>query len=204
MDMLPKGSPQVLGRSGGRRVNNLPLFLAGGAFVMFALIIALVAMDRAARQRAETAPQPVATNATSFAKEIIGDNHGGFVPPATPPELPKEKEPDRELKVPIARADDPLKPPPPPEKNVRNPAEEDAERIRQAKLQALEQAVKAKTTVPVTDFRSKAAMGPTDGAPHQSDDPLAVYKAALAEIQGAGLGEPRSRAEASPRNDLRQ
>ena len=56
----------------------------------------------------------------------------------------------------------PNKPPAPPERDAnkqRTSAEEEEARIRQAKFQAFEQAVKAKTEVQVTDLSGKRAPG---------------------------------------------
>ena len=49
--LSPANSPGVAStRSGVRRVNNLPLFLVGGATLTFLIIMVLVAADRAAKQ----------------------------------------------------------------------------------------------------------------------------------------------------------
>ena len=62
--------------------------------------------------------------------------------------------------VPVAKPEDPNKPPVPPERETnkqKTSAEEEEARIRQAKFQAFEQAVKAKTVVQVTDVSGKRA-----------------------------------------------
>ena len=49
--MSPARSPsEASAKSGVRRVNNLPLFLVGGATLTFLVIMVLVAADRAAKQ----------------------------------------------------------------------------------------------------------------------------------------------------------
>ena len=51
--MAPAASPgEWSKKSGGRRVNNLPMYLFGGVVLMFLIVMALVAVDRAAKQNA--------------------------------------------------------------------------------------------------------------------------------------------------------
>jgi type IV secretion system protein VirB10 len=161
-------SPQTLGKTAGRRVNNLPIYIIVGVLGVFVLVMALVAMDRSQRQHASKADSEKVgnPNTTRFAQAILADHNEGVVPaagPPGPPEIPKEQaSSEQELKVPIAKPDDPSKPPAPPERDAskqRTAADEEEARIRQAKFQAFEQAVKAKTEVQVTDLSGKKAPG---------------------------------------------
>lgn len=110
--MSPENSPGKLGekiKSGGRRVNNVPIWIVGGLMCAFLVIMMLVAFDRA-NPKMEEAQLPMAKkNNVNFAQSIIGDNTVGMIPPA-PPDIPGD-----EVKEEIsehAETHDDLKPPP--------------------------------------------------------------------------------------------
>lgn len=210
--MAPEASPGTLGgKAGVRRVNNLPVYLLGAVLVAFLLMMALVAMDRAAKQRAPAgrAVKETAGNTAMFAKEIAGDQTGGLVAPAKPPAVPDLAAQPHPLV--IARPENPDAPPAPPGKSGKpdQPAKDDeAERFRMAKLQMFEEAVKAKISVQVAAPRSAAsAPGGVSGTgtpptreqmlarlaalqqqadAARGDDPTAAYQARLAQIRGMG------------------
>jgi type IV secretory pathway VirB10-like protein len=227
--MAPDASPGTLSRrSGVRRVNNLPMYLIGGVMTVFLGIMVLVAADRAAQQnKPNGGPKEKGGNTRLFASEIAGEQKDGIIPPAAakPLQVP-ELSATTDGAVLIARPDNldaPPKPPtlaggtaPAPQSGSRD---EELNRIRMAKMQQLEEAVKAKTTVQMVAPRSAgSAPGAAGhaGAPgsreetlarlaairQQSeaavhDDPTAAYKARLAALQGAGIGGAGS-ASSSP------
>ncbi|MFA7523175.1 MAG: TrbI/VirB10 family protein [Halothiobacillaceae bacterium] len=212
-EMAPDTSPgQVSKKTGVRRVNNVPMYLLGGVLVAFVIMMMLVAADRAAKQNAPAdGPAEKAGNTSMFANEIVGDMTGGIIEPANalaPPEMPTEAEPNPEVEpILIARPDD-LNAPPAPPSGLDQPARNDeADRIRMAKLQMLEEAVRARTGVQTVAPRSSgSSLG--GGAPQsrddlrqqiaavrqqiddaRRDDPTAAYQARLAQIRGMGVGE---------------
>lgn len=212
-EMAPDTSPgQVSKKTGVRRVNNVPMYLLGGVLVAFVIMMMLVAADRAAQQNAPAdGPAEKAGNTSIFANEIVGDMTGGIIEPANalaPPEMPTEAEPNPEVEpILIARPDD-LNAPPAPPSGLDQPARNDeADRIRMAKLQMLEEAVRARTGVQTVAPRSSgSSLG--GGAPQsrddlrqqiaavrqqiddaRRDDPTAAYQARLAQIRGMGVGE---------------
>lgn len=212
-EMAPDTSPgQVSKKTGVRRVNNVPMYLLGGVLVAFVIMMMLVAADRAAQQNAPAdGPAEKAGNTSMFANEIVGDMTGGIIEPANalaPPEMPTEAEPNPEVEpILIARPDD-LNAPPVPPSGLDQPARNDeADRIRMAKLQMLEEAVRARTGVQTVAPRSSgSSLG--GGAPQsrddlrqqiaavrqqiddaRRDDPTAAYQARLAQIRGMGVGE---------------
>ena len=74
--MSPAMSPgEASGRSGVRRVNNLPLFLVGGATLTFLVIMVLVAADRAAKQNraGDETEKAKVVNTSMAAHEIAGN-----------------------------------------------------------------------------------------------------------------------------------
>ena len=159
-NMSANTSPQAQGKTAGRRVNNLPVYILVGVLGLFVLVMALVAMDRSQHQHANkvNAEKAGNTGTAMFVKAILPDRNDGIIPDAAgepgPPEIPKEQAQatgEQELKVPIVKPNDPNKPPAPPERDTNKPkisAEEEEARIRQMKFQAFEQAVTAKTVVP--------------------------------------------------------
>lgn len=218
--MLPDASPNELGRrSGVRRVNNLPLYIIGAAFTVFLVIMIVVAVHRANRKGGKGVEQKQNVNTNMYAKEIVRDYNEGLIPAkkSGPPAIPDQQQAAPELTVPIAKPNNPDSPPLPPRRGdlQRTPADNDLERIRQAKLQMFEQAVKGKTTVQVTDFRNKATTTGDPGSIRGEEpvrDPTAAYKARLSQLQGMGTGSPggvapqlvEGTADRIVRNDLNQ
>jgi type IV secretory pathway VirB10-like protein len=207
--MAPDASPGTLSKkSGVRRVNNIPMYLLGTVLGLFLLVMAMVAADRAAKQSVPPkSGQGFAASSSMFAKEIAGEQTGGFVPPAlVAPEIPTVAAADPVL---IARPENPDAPPVPPSGGHLNPpADEEANRIRMAKRQMLEEAVKARTGVQMVTPRSTgSAPGAINGAPQTRDemlarlaairqqidtqrteDPTAAYQSRLAQLHASGIG----------------
>lgn len=219
--MDPDTSPQTV--SGVRRVNNMPIIIVGGVALAFLLVMMVVAMGKSQPQSQgesakQAAPTPAAT--TSMANEIVGQQTMAFIPPA-PPEIPPQQvepepvtPPPSAVPVTIAETDLDLPPTPPgrqrlaPTQQLDNPANsEEANRIRMAKLQQLEEAIKSRTGVQIAAPRSSASTGLAmpqgrPGAPRsreqmaaelaavreriasiQQDDPTAAYQARLERIK---------------------
>lgn len=230
--MSPEASPgKVTKKSGVRRVNNLPVYLIGSVLAVFLLIMVLVASDRAAKQNlpAEASSAGVgnqnAGNSAAFAKELVGTSQQeGIIPAASaqPPHIPDLSGPTGAVLV--ARPDNLDLPPSPP--NSANPGQlqptqrnDELDRIRMAKMQQFEEAVKGKTGVQVGSPRSSGSSGGAGygGAPGSREeaaarlaavrqqieaaryeDPTEAYKARLAEIQGSGMAGGGRGATATP------
>lgn len=198
--MAPDASPGAVSKkSGVRRVNNVPMYLLAGVLGLFLLVMALVAADRSAKQNAPaTGPQERAGNTSMFAHEIAGDLTDGIVAPAQALPVPY---------MPTTAAAEDAPPAPPTGRHLDQPANDDeAQRIRMAKLQMLEEATKAKTTVQVVASRS-AGLAVESPPPQtrdemlarlaavqqqidaqRADDPTAAYQARLAQIRSSGVG----------------
>lgn len=206
--LSPEASPGTLAtRFGGRRVNNLPLYLVGGAFALFLGIMATVAAERAAQQNPKPeVPQAKDGDTALFAREIAGGQKAGIVPAAVPqaPVQPQVAD-EAVLSAPLARPEN-LELPPQPPNTAPDRSGEDWNRIRLAKLQQFEEAVKARTGVPVVELRSRAsAPSPGEAAGSRDetlaklaavrqqleaarrDDPTAAYQARLQQMQTLGL-----------------
>jgi type IV secretory pathway VirB10-like protein len=214
--LSPETSPsRVSGKAGVRRVNNLPLYLVLIGVVIFLVIMVMVAIDRAGRQRPAVGPKDKGGNTNGLAEQIAGEKKTGFIPPAKP--RPSEAAP---LSIPIARPDNPDTPPAPPSAKPRN---DDADRIRKAKMQQLEDAIRAKTNVQVVQLGGRASVAdsvPNGARSNQGvipatpssapagreetlarltamrrqtesaqprDDPTAAYKTRSQQIQASGL-----------------
>ena len=202
--LSPDTSPvQVKTSSGVRRVNNVPLFLVIGALAVFLIVMVMVASDRAARQR-ETpakAAEKGGGDSSRSARDIIGDRRDGVVTarPPTPLTMPADPMAGA-TPSPLGTLPAPAEMPRPPERD------EVAERIAQAKLARLEEAVRARTTVQVDTARSAPSSQGSVGAPPTrmdalariaaaqqqanaalAGDPTAAYRARLAQLQAAGL-----------------
>lgn len=147
-DLLsPDSSPTKLHKTGVKRVNNLPLIIAIGILTVFVLLIALVANKRANAQN-----QPAETiritgtkkNTMSLANEIVGNHKASVI--AASPEAPPMITPESQLPVPVPQN---LYQ----ESDIQNTSDAEMERIRQEKMQAFEEAVKANTAVMTDNVR---------------------------------------------------
>ncbi|MDB5890170.1 MAG: IncP-type conjugative transfer protein TrbI [Polaromonas sp.] len=213
--MSPDASPgQAPGKSGVRRVNNLPLYIVGALMCGFLVVMVLVAMDRAAQQTPSSKKDEKSSSTSMFANEIAGNHKDGIIQPerAAPPQVPAVSSPGI---IDIARPENLDAPPRPPvASNLENRGSmEELRRIRMAKMQQFEDAVKAKTGVRGIAARSAESSGLTPGglidnaAPatreealarlaavrqqidaQTREDPTAAYKARLQQLQAGGAG----------------
>jgi type IV secretion system protein VirB10 len=213
--MSPDASPgQAPSKSGVRRVNNLPLYIVGALMCAFLVVMVLVAMDRAAQQTPSSKKDEKTSSTSMFANEIAGNDKDGIIQPerAAPPKVPALSPPGA---IDIARPDNLDAPPrPPAASNLEDRGSmEELRRIRMAKMQQFEDAVKAKTGVRGIAARSAGSSGLTPGglidnaAPatreealarlaavrqqidaQTRDDPTAAYKARLQQLQAGGVG----------------
>ncbi|WP_212630913.1 TrbI/VirB10 family protein [Pseudomonas sp. KB-10] len=211
--MSPDASPGTLSRNSGvRRVNNWPMYIIGGAAMVFLLIMLLVAADRAEQQNkpAEKNAEK-AGNSSLFAQQIRGIDLDGIVPekeePLVVPTL-EEKPVQQPAELQVVRPTDLDAPPLPPRELPPNIDADELERIRRMKMQQFQEAVRARSTVQADAPRSRASSGESANGPiSQQDalariaaarqrvqeqshsDPTAAYKARLAELRAAGVGD---------------
>jgi type IV secretory pathway VirB10-like protein len=205
--MLPETSPGAPNKAGVRKVNNMPVYIIGGLIGIFLLVMMLVAADRAEQQnRPADRIAERANNTNMYAKEIAGSHQDGFIKAQEdikPLEIPGLGQSTNQIPaaIPIARPSvDFLQAPPP----AAGPSP-DMQRIQTAKLQQFEDAVKAKTNVPVTPPRSSGSTSygntPADSVNRLADvrqqigettrnDPTAAYQAKLAQLKSTGGGIP--------------
>lgn len=214
--MSPDASPgEVSKKTGVRRVNNMPVYIIAGLMGVFLLIMVLVAADRAANQnKPGVAKDEKAGNTSMFANEIAGGQESGFIAaltPLAPLQVPGEVDTGIAPAtggIAIARPDNLDAPPTPPGGgSLDQRSNDELERIRMAKLQQLEEAIKAKTGVQVVAPRSSGSAGGYSGAPgtrdealsrlaavrqqidaQTRDDPTAAYQARLQQIRSGGVG----------------
>ena len=206
--MLPDASPG--GPSGGtRRVNNMPVYIVGTLIGIFLLIMILVAMDRAKNQNRPTQqPQVKAGNTTAFAKELTGDRKDGIIQPQAggTPARPDLAAAGQSGSIAIARPANLDLPPAPPTsqgnsgqgqaegQGPRSAGDEAAARLHMMKLQQLDEAVKARTSIQVGVARSPgsaAGIGAAPGkAPASNDETLARLAAVRQQIEAATRDDP--------------
>lgn len=220
--MSPTASPgAVTKKSGVRRVNNVPMYILGGVVASFLLIMALVAADRAAKQNQKDAEaKQKAGNASMFAKELVGDQADGLIQPTAPLAVPALDGPP----ILVAKPDLDTPPSPPAMQSV-PPTDDEANRIRQAKMQMLDEAIRAKTGVQMVAPRSAGQPASTRtpqtreemlariaevrqqiGSQQTSDDATAAFQTRMAQMRamsqgsgGSGAGSPAvSLAQAAP------
>ncbi|HIF0302579.1 TPA: TrbI/VirB10 family protein [Legionella pneumophila] len=192
--MLPNASPGTLNQNGVRRVNNLPLILVVAAFALFVLIIAFVAMKRANQQHpTKQDPIPVERHMDSslMAAEIVAGRAGGIIMPAKPIETVNTS-----LALPVALVDNPDNPPvirnkPPILRPKTSRSGEltspDLDRIKMAKMEQFEDAVKAKMSIPLPDQLSTASTFKTQ---HAGDDAQSKLAALKRQMELLNSGDP--------------
>jgi type IV secretory pathway VirB10-like protein len=233
--MSPSASPgRKSARSGVRRVNNLPVYIVVGGLAIFLLIMVLVASDRAAQQRrpAQQIEEGKGGSTSMLAKAIAGDQQDGIIQAKSAPLLPAPELVAVPPSIGIVRPVNLDEPPLPPNSQQQAPVQqgrsardEEADRIRMMKLQQFDEAVKAKSALPVAIVRSTASTSsaaqamPTGGDDMQEriaalrrqiyantgDDPAAAYAARLQQLQGLPGGSSSNTVpNAAGRNDLRQ
>lgn len=211
----PNISPAKLVKSSGagiRRVNNMPLVVSAAVVIVFVLVVAMVAFDRANEQQmaqAETTAVVTKTS-TSYADELSARwDPFGLVPaapapaPEAVPDAPAMRgEPQLDMNMP-PRPDMPtptasLLPPP----SV-NP---DAERMRMARMQLFDEAVRAGTSLPTGAPRglgSRPALAHNSSASDRLDDlrrrgtggedAAAAYQNRLGQLASPGQGSGAGR-----------
>jgi len=219
--MAPDASPGGVSRkSGVRRVNNVPMLLLGGVVLAFMVIMGMVAMDRAAKQRETSKKQEKIDSTAMVAKSIVPNSDGGLIAAVNPP-----KPPDKPV-VPAATPD--LQPKIIPSGPQPRPADDEAQRIRMAKMQMFTEAVKSKTTVRTDAPRSSGSSGTYTGVPRTREealnriadvqaqvamqhDPTTAYKERLAMVKGmmpggggSGGASALGGASTSSRNSMAQ
>ena len=243
--MSPERSPGSLAPGAGvRRANKIPLYLVSGLIAVVALVVAMVASDRAEQQarllNSTSGPlqHSKGGGTRALADRIAGSHHAGIIPPAASkpilrPELNQTEAPmagagsldtDRQEnpKILIARPDD-LEAPPLPTRAgsvqlvtgqplARTQTGEEAEALRLAKIQQLQDALKAPSIVSFSLTRSEKP-APTIERPSESvspsdarnrlaettqqvakaawsDDPTKAYQAQLTQLRQAGMLSP--------------
>lgn len=202
-DMAPDASPAGVDKR-VRRVNNLPMIIIAVVVCGFLLVMMFVAVKRA--QKNVVDDKKNAKSSSMFARAIVGDQSGGIIKPSTPPDI---------LEFPTSTqhpANDSLQKSqngPFRKQELQQQAERDqeAEKIRISKLQRLEQAAQAKTTVQIALSRSNgngSAKGSSELLAElrgkieaeKKIDPMASYRDKLAEIASltgnAGKGDESS------------
>lgn len=192
----PDHSPSTLKTQGVRRVNNLPIVIAGGIVLLFAMTIAMVAVKRAHAQQQPEAPAKTvresAPNTERMASAVIHGREGGLVAalkPVTVAETPV-------MELPVALVDNPNVPPVPTVPDDGN----ELTRIRQEKVRQFEEAVRAKTGIEANLPKARQAVLPQGDNTVQFQEALRSMggrrEAALGGVEDATRWELHSDVEA--------
>lgn len=199
--LSPNASPTGSTKNAGvRRVNNLPVYLVVGTLTVFLLIMVLVAADRAAQQnRAPGVKDEKAGSSRIFAKQLAGPQKDGIIQAEKPPPLPALQPID------IARPENLDAPPRPPSSAALDDRgnSDEAQRVRMAKLQQLEEAIKAKTGVRMTAPRSAGSALPGNALPGNAPPGIAPPGIAPASREEAlaRLAAARQKIDAQSQSD---
>jgi len=204
------------GTLGTRRVNNVPLMLIGGVVVGFVLIMILVMIDRSAKQQGQAGVQTQtadSSSTTKMAQGIVAEHGAGLIPElkkAAPPPPPNDELADdmqNDLSLLLGNtAPSTLTPPRgsgnrffnPPVGN--DPIDEQAQRIRELKMQQFQQAVHAKTAISVdmqnvtgagnSSFSSGVPSLSSGGTPQNREEMLARLAAVRSQLERQRQTDP--------------
>jgi len=215
---------------GTRRVNNMPLIIIGAVVAGFLVIMMLVMNDRSQKQQQGGQVESQAADSSSTAKlaqALVAGRGSGVIPeqkkalnlPPPPDEAPQETLPDN----PFTQASSQSSHSPPPtgagsrffngHTSTPEPQDEEAQRIRELKMQQFHQAVQAKTSVSVElhnhnnasfssgvsplsqaasassqdDVLAKIAAVRSQLERQRQNDPTAAYQQRMAALKASGL-----------------
>lgn len=221
--MSPDSSPSASSKKTGvRRVNNMPLVIGLAMLTLFLALIGMVAIKR--DNETKITHDAVVTgkggDSSLMAAEIVGSHSGGVIQETKPEPLVLPSDaPDEQVSngVPVARVANPDAPPTPPRGDSGNGMPDDPEdaQLRQAKMQAFQTAVGAKTVIQLPDMSQVGTSTHASAEPQNRDemldriaqvrrqidqqrvtDPNAAYQAQLRQVQasggGGGMGASRS------------
>ncbi|WP_426811719.1 TrbI/VirB10 family protein (plasmid) [Pseudomonas sp. WOUb67] len=225
--LSPDASPAGK-KSGVKRVNNVPLGIGITILLLFVALIVMTAVKRGqeANQQEEALPTGTTGNSSKMAADIVGGRMNGMIEQALPepPLLPAEGAETAEQApggVPVARVQNPDAPPTPPRGGGMfgqdNQDDPESAQLRQAKMQAFQTAVEAKTSVTLPDMSEIGESTSTAQPPQtrgemldriaqvrreidqqRATDPNAAYQKALRQAQavnggggGGGMGGGR-------------
>lgn len=156
------GPGEVPKKAGVRRVNNMPIYIIGGAVAIFLLIMLMVASNRGSKKDDGAVRAEVNGGSTKmFAEEIAGTVGAGIVAEANPSPLLEALD----LNTPpllIARAGESSAPEVSPSQET-----EIAQRLKAMKMQQLQLAIVSKTEVRTAPARSPGSAR-TDAAGQQA------------------------------------
>jgi type IV secretion system protein VirB10 len=142
--LSPDSSPNTLNHADVKKVNNVPLFIVCGIAILFALLIAMVAIKKSTIHQSSAHQNKLAASKNDtlrLANEVIKNNHR-IVRGSKTVLLPIKTELPTHVNLPKVPA---------PELLVVHSdiSDSELERIRQEKTQAFEEAVKSKVTISV-------------------------------------------------------
>lgn len=188
--MSPESSP---GASGVRRANNVPLYLLGAVGMGFVGVMATVAWQRAAQQQQQVATRteaPATKSSLAMAKAMTANRANGVIEPKG--DAPPAAAVPASSAIPVARPEpeDLDRPPQPPGSSgmpgqhtgsgapAQQPLDQEGDRIRQARMQQFEAALRSRTTVQLnlqgtSGAGRPAAGGESGGTPGSREDMLA-------------------------------
>jgi len=209
--MAPDASPGALGKSGVRRVNKVPLFIAGGVLVAFAGSVALVAVSKSNQQQAQQ-EQPerqkkTNTSAKAMAETIAGDNKAGLVASKlTVPDLADLAPPQDKPPIPVAPVSNLDAPPVPPQRpsappiTAAAPMDPESENFRLDRQKRFVDAARAKTRVPFdkqgAGGSSLVASSAAGATPQTRDEILAKIAETRRQMEGAAQGDVNAKYQA--------
>ncbi|EOS1334047.1 TrbI/VirB10 family protein [Escherichia coli] len=158
--MSPDASPGVANKTGVRRVNKRPMYIAIGGFALFCILVAYIANKRVQRGSSR--------DTSAMAMDVMGGSTSGIIEaPTAPSEIPAPDAPTKQstnyTAVPVAPVADPDQPPVPQRSETPRQNDPEVEQIRRNKMRDFVEAVKAKTEVnlPNQPGRSTSTAGNT-------------------------------------------
>ncbi|EER2260794.1 conjugal transfer protein TrbI, partial [Escherichia coli] len=93
--MSPDASPGVANKTGVRRVNKRPMYIAIGGFALFCILVAYIANKRANQGMSDTAETTIqrgsSRDTSAMAMDVMGGSTSGIIEaPTAPSEIPTQ------------------------------------------------------------------------------------------------------------------
>ncbi len=177
--MSPDASPGVANKTGVRRVNKRPMYIAIGGFALFCILVAYIANKRANQGMSDTAETTIqrgsSRDTSAMAMDVMGGSTSGIIEaPTAPSEIPtqdnKTQQSTNYTSVPIVPVADPDQPPVPPQSVTSRSNDPEADQIRRNKMRDFIEAVKAKTEVNLPNQLGRSST--TGNTPQTRDEML--------------------------------
>lgn len=205
--MSPDASPGVASKTGVRRVNKRPMYIAISLVAVFCLLVAYIANKRANQGTSDTteaaAHHGSNRDTSAMAMDVLGSSSNGLIDapaaatlPSPSPHNDKTKPSTDYASVPVAPVVDPDQPPVPQRQETSQKNDPEADQIRRNKMRDFVEAVKARTEVSLPNQLGRSASTTGNSTPQTRDEMLQEIANVRRQIDQNNTGDATTNYEA--------